>query len=98
MNIKFVVCYEEKCLVIVATRADAEEYILSLAEESVYEDYLYELLYYDNMSHEEYIDYQQHHFNEYNNSYNWRPMKTLYGYLLTLESTSIYTYEVRDLT
>ena len=36
---KYVICHEEECLFICKTRADAEEIILSLAEESVYENW-----------------------------------------------------------
>lgn len=98
MSTKFVICYEESCLAIVATRADAEEYILSLAEEAIYEDYLAEMLCYDEMSHEEYMAEQMFLFQERNDSYHWRPMQTLYGYLLDCASTGFYGYEVRDLT
>ncbi len=36
---KYVVCHEEQCMSICKTRADAEEIILSLAEETVYENW-----------------------------------------------------------
>lgn len=36
---KYVVGYEEQCLFICKTRADAEEMILSFAEENIYENW-----------------------------------------------------------
>jgi hypothetical protein len=37
---KYVVGYEEWCLFVCKTRADAEEMVLSLAEENLYENWL----------------------------------------------------------
>ena len=37
---KYVIGYEEQCLFICKTRADAEEIILSIAEENIYENWL----------------------------------------------------------
>ena len=45
MTEKFVVLYDEDCYGIFDTRADAEEYILSIAEESAYEDFLSEIMF-----------------------------------------------------
>ena len=36
---KYVIGYEEQCLFICKTRADAEEIILSIAEENIYENW-----------------------------------------------------------
>ena len=42
---KFVVLYDENCEGIFDTLADAEEYVLSIAEESAYEDFLAEIMF-----------------------------------------------------
>jgi hypothetical protein len=42
MNKKYVVGHEEQCLMICQTRTDAEEMLLSIAEESVYENWFYD--------------------------------------------------------
>ena len=42
MNEKYVIAREYECVMICQTRSDAEEMILSLAEESVYENWYYD--------------------------------------------------------
>ena len=37
---KYVIGYEEQCFLVCKSRADAEEIILSIAEENVYEEWL----------------------------------------------------------
>lgn len=82
----FVIMDNEDCevLAIICSEniADAQEFILSLAEENLYEDYLTEIQYYGT-SHEKYWELAERRRNEYNNDFYWRtPMKSVYAYML----------------
>lgn len=52
---KFVIGYEEEIIVITETRSDAEEFLLSILQEHAYENFIYEINYY-NTDFNEYIE------------------------------------------
>ena len=75
---KYIVSYEDDPLVIVANRADAEEYILSLAEENAYEFFCDETLSKNGITVEEYVE----EIFEAAGKYRWNKYKTFYGFCL----------------
>ena len=87
MNKKYVIAREEDCLMICQTRADAEEMVLSLAEENVYENWYYDN--YDGWSEEyktpaEYIaDNGKYKPYEKMSNFAWALCSYGYGYWVT---------------
>lgn len=75
---KYIVMQDEEVVVIVKNRADAEEFVLSLCEENAYENYVYELIADDGLTHEEYVEQTIAE----RNYCRWNTYTTLYGYLL----------------
>ena len=71
---KFVVGYEEETLITTETLADAAEYLLSLAEENAYENFLYDINYYGD-SIQDYIELLR-------DSIDSEDYKTIYGLAL----------------
>lgn len=84
--VKYLVGCDDVIEVIVNTKADAEEYVLSLAEEEAYENYLTEVYYYykDLKSFSEEWTEQMIATNDYRKQYPFpiRSFSTLYGFLL----------------
>ena len=83
---KYIVSFEEEPLVIVANRADAEEYILSLAEADAYDCFCDETLSKDGITAEEYVEETL----EAAKRHRWKNYKTFYGFCL---ECSCYHYE-----
>ena len=84
--IKYLISYEEEADTVANTRADAEEHILSLAEEAAYEDYVAEVFYY-NVNTKEYFEEftdKMQEVNDYRKRYlSWqKPFSTRYGFML----------------
>ena len=75
--------YGSEICCVVTTQADAEEFILSLAEEDVY-NYYTECILQEGISYEDFIDRWRNWKIQEGCSY--RNYKTLYGYLLEHES------------
>lgn len=90
--IKYLVGYEETPDLVVGTRADAEEYILSLVEEAAYEDYVADVLYYD-MTTAEHIE-DKTRWMDRANGFRSRPWQTLYGFLLNYHGDDYWISEV----
>ena len=67
--------------VICNTRADAEEYILSLAEENLFDDFCAEIIFY-NKAPEDVIKEYECARQEYNNHHYFHKWNTWYGYIL----------------
>ena len=86
---KFVISDEGRVAAIVNTRADAEEFVLSLAEEEIYEEYVCGLLLHWDIPYEEFC--KRYHtrmratnrYREQGAEYGWRTFQTLYGFMLT---------------
>jgi len=77
------------------TLADAEEYILTIMEETEYEDYLYRCVQYrDYSSIEEYLKCRRSAMEYHNSMLNDEGYKTLEGYDLTMDSREYYIAEV----
>ena len=98
--IKFVIEYEDSVEVIVNTRADAEEYILSLAEDGAYDEYTGDLLYY-NVPHNEFMENYREHMDAVNAyrrrwsvAYGQRTFQTLYGFMLNYHGEHYFIREV----
>lgn len=91
---KYLIGYEESPELVVGTRADAEEYILSLAEEAAYEDYVADILYYDMTIAEHLKDKAR--WMEKANDFRRQPWQTLYGFLLD-QNGDYWITEVKEL-
>ena len=83
--VKYLVGYDEMADVIAETRADAEEYILSIAEEYAYEDYASEVLCYDMTAEEWFSEFRTRVADASYLRKRWgrRPYETLSGFILT---------------
>ena len=83
--VKYVVGYDEMVDVVANTRADAEEYILSVAEEYAYEDYASEVLCYGMTAEEWFSEFRARAEDAADNRKCWgrAPYETLSGFLLT---------------
>lgn len=83
--VKYLVGYDEMADVIAETRADAEEYILSIAEEYAYEDYASEVLCYGMTAEEWFAEFRARAEDASDLRKRWdrRPYETLSGFLLT---------------
>ena len=83
--VKYVVGYDEMAEVIAETRADAEEYILSVAEEYAYEDYASEVLCYGMTAEEWFAEFRARAEDTADHRKRWgrKPYETLSGFLLT---------------
>ena len=95
--IKYLVGYEECADVIANTRADAEEYILSLAEENAYEEYAGEVLIYGMTTEEWFSEYRvkAEDVADYRKRWGGRPpYQTLSGYILTFYGEYYHISEV----
>ena len=97
---KFVILCDSRVETIVNTRADAEEFVLSLAEGEIYEEYLCcGLLSYYNIPYEEFC--KRYHtrmravnrYREQGAEYGWRTFQTLYGFMLTKSGED---YSIRE--
>lgn len=75
---KYIVLQDDEVVVIVKSRADAEEFVFSLCEEHAYENYIYEVTADDGLTHEEYVEQTTAE----RDNYRWNNYTTLYGYLL----------------
>lgn len=75
---KYVILQDDEVVVIVKDLADAEEFIFSLCEEQAYENYVYELMADDGLTHEEYVEQTTAE----RDNCRWNKCTTLYGYLL----------------
>ena len=83
--VKYLISYDETVEAIAETRADAEEYILSIAEEYVYEDYASEVLYYGMTTEDWFSEFRARAEDASDLRKRWdrRPYETFSGFLLT---------------
>ena len=96
---KFVISDEGRVAAIVNTRADAEEFVLSLAEEEIYEEYVCGLLLHWDIPYKEFCKRYRtrlravNRYREQGAEYGWRTFQTLYGYMLTKSGED---YSIRE--
>lgn len=95
---KYIVSVNDNhCEVIVQTRADAEEYILSCAEEDIYEDMLVDV--WDNWceSPQAYIQSYAENFAHLGHHFPYSHIHTTNGFMLYRMGINYFIYEVEEL-
>ena len=94
---KYIVIYNDFAEVICQNLADAEEYILSCAEEDIYKEMLVDV--WDNWceSPQAYIQSYAENFVRVHHHFPYSHIRTIDGFMLDRKGINYYIYEVEEL-
>ncbi len=94
---KYVVVYNDLAEAICQNRADAEEYILSLAEEDLYEEMLVDIWDDWSESPQAFIQSYAEHFAQVRHHFPYSSIHTINAFMLYRKGINYFIYEVEEL-